>query len=279
MNYCYMTVTDDYSKLEIFLFCFFGYRRLLKNKIIKRNNMNMIKIPLPPKMKEKHKKRYFTKLCRYYHEINVKNICFHNLNDDLLKYYIKTEFQMISGSMVFYEIFLDIISFFAAKKGYNLNECELIFISNYPKEVHKLILKCFKYVKNISVYTTNPRKFENLSNELRNQYGIFIEIKNGKNKVRKYNKIYINCEADRIVDEASFQSVNLIDIYKVYKGGFHDVLLSYKTKEDRFIKENNIVKNLCFTEYYIKTLYTNIEKNTIKNFLKENDYKIVNIKK
>ncbi|WP_249313429.1 hypothetical protein [Congzhengia minquanensis] len=279
MKNCYITAAEKFSKFDLLLFRCFGCKRLLKKNMVNKNGLNVIKIPLPPKMKEKQKKRYFTRFCAYLHDMDVQTICVQNIQDHLLQYYLRCEFQIMKGSAIFYEMFQDFLTYFAEKKGYHLNECDLVLISNNPKEVKKYMLKCVRIVKAISVYTTNPGKFENLANEFREKYGIFIHIKGKNDKVKKYNKIYINCEADRIVDEGFFQSVNLIDIYKIYKGGFSEILLSYKTNEEEFLKENRVIKNLSFTEFYFKIQQTNIDKITIPIFLKDKNYKIVNIRK
>ena len=89
----------------------------------------------------------------------------------------------------------------------------------------------------------------------------------------------MNLEPLPIFKETLFKSLYMIDIYKVYKGAFCDVIFSYTTKEDNMINEYQIIKNLCFTEYLKKLHHFNEKwENSTKNF-KENDYKIVNIVK
>ena len=279
MNKCYITTTDRYCKFDFLLYRLFGWKKMLKKITFCQNHINLFTLPLPKKMKERQKKKYFTKLCNYFHRLDIQSVCCSNIMDDLLRYYLKTEFQWIDGSAVFSELFFDVISSFCVKKGYNLEECELIFLSNCPKDVRNYIEKSLKKVKKISIFTTNPSLFDGFVQEFRDQYGIFIQVKGKDDKVKKYNKIYINCEPDRIVDESFFSSVHLIDPYRVYHGAFNEILLSYKTDEDAFIKEHHIIKNLPFTEYYIRSVTLNADKNFVKSFLKKNHYKIVNIKK
>ena len=57
MKNCYITAAEKFSKFDLLLFRCFGFKRLLKKNMVSKNGLNVIKIPLPPKMKEKQKKR------------------------------------------------------------------------------------------------------------------------------------------------------------------------------------------------------------------------------
>ncbi len=279
MQDCYMTTTEKAKKIEILLFCIFGIKRLFKKRIIKGKKMTLIFIPLPNSLGEKLKKLYIKKLCKFFHKMHIRNICAYNIKDTLLAYALKNEFYILKGTSVFCDHFYDVLKRFSQKIGYSLKECELVLVSNYPKEAQQYILKMIKAVKSIAIYTTKPDTFKNMVEEIKNQYGIYITLKNKDDKVKKYNKIFVNLEPTPIFKESFFQSVYMIDIYRFYQGAFRDVIFSYNTIEEDLIKANKIIKNLCFTEYY-KKLYNSseIEENTTK-ILKKNQYKIVNIVK
>lgn len=279
MQDCYITTTDKVKKIEILLFCLLGIKKGLKKRIIKGNKMMLVFIPLPQSMGEKLKKIYFKKLCKLFHKMHIRNICAYNIKDTLLAYVLKNEFYILKGISVFYNYFYDIIQRFSQKAGYPLQECEVTLISNYPKDAQQYILKMIKAVKSISIYTTKPENFKNMVEEIKNQYGIYITLKNRDDKVKKYKKIFINLEPTPIFKESFFQSVYMIDPYHFYQGAFHDVIFSYNTVEEDMIKKNKIIKNLCFTEYYKKLYHASeIEENTTK-ILKHHQYKIVNIVK
>ena len=74
--------------------------------------------------------------------------------------------------------------------------------------------------------------------------------------------------------EEFFSNVNLIDIFKIYKGAFTDIYFHYKTNVETILKKEKIVKNLSFTQFYIKFLCENCNNSS---FFKEKRYKIVNI--
>lgn len=279
MQDCYMTTTEKGTKLEIILFCFLGIKQFLKKRIIKGKKLLIISIPLPKFMGEKLQKLYFKKLCKFFHNMNIRNICAYNIKNPILAHKLRTEFYILKGISVFYDAFYDILERFSKKIGYSLKECELVLISNYPREVRQYILKIIKHVKSIVVYTTKPDKFTNMIEDIKNQYGIYITLKSKEDRAKKYNKIYVNIEPTPIFKESFFQSVHIIDIYKFYKGAFQDVIFSYNTVEDYIIKENKIIKNLCFTEYYKKTYNDNENKEKTSKILKKNHYKIVNLVK
>ena len=279
MQDCYITTTEKAKKIEVLLFCFFGMKRIFQTRIIKGNKLMLIFIPLPNSLGEKLRKRYVKKLCKFFHKMHIRNICAYNIKDTLLAYELKNEFYVLKGISVFYDYFYDILKRFSQKNGYLLQECELVLISNYPKEAQQYILKMIKDVKSIAIYTTKPDNFKNMVEEIKNQYGMYITLKNKEDKVKKYKKLYINLEPTPIFKETFFQSVQMIDLYHFYQGAFQDVIFSYNTLEEDMIKANKIIKNLCFTEYY-KKLYkaSEIEENTTK-ILKNHQYKIVNIVK
>ncbi len=279
MQDCYMTTTEKAKKIEILLFCFFGIKRLLKKRIVKGNKLMLIFIPLPNSLGEKLKNIYFKKLCKFFHKMHIRNICAYNIKDTLLYHELRNEFYVLKGISVFYDHFYDILKRFSQKSGYPLQECELAFVSNYPKEVQQYILKVIKDVKSITIYTTKPDNFKNMVEEIKNQYGMYITLKNKDDKVKKYKKLYINLEPTPIFKESFFQASHMIDIYNFYQGSFRNVIFSYNTFEEDLIKEYKIMKNLCFTEYYKKLYHCNEnEKNTTK-ILKNHQYKIVNIVK
>ncbi len=273
MENCLIKPAEYVSKLNIFLFYYLGIKRIFKKNIIKEKDFFIVKIPFLFTMKEKRKQKYYEKLCNYFHKMNVKNVCAEQIDESLFLYHLRKEFYLCNGISVFYENFPNIITAFAEKKGFSLQVCEVVFISNYPNEIKKLIESTIHLVKGFSVYTKQAEHFVSLVDEMRASYGVFIGIKK-EEKPKKYHKIYVNCEVTNILDENFFQSVLLLDIHGVYLGGYRDVIFSYKTKEDGILKEQKIKKNLSFTEFY-KKIKQNEENMNEKQ--KKNHYKIVNI--
>lgn len=266
MENCILNQTEKYVKFDYFLFRYFKIKRIFKkmNKI--QEDINIYNIPFPEKIKEKSKKKYCTSLCSYLKKCGIKKVCLGTIKDTFLKETIKKEFRLYTGISVFEEKFKEILLFFAKKKGYQLKDCEICFISNYPEQVKKYLLKCIKNVKKIAVFTTEPEKFNIFIKEIRENYGILIER---NEKVKKYNHIYINLEEKPIFHPAFFKNVSLIDVYYFYKNAYNEILFFTGTEKEGFLKEKGLTKTISLLEY--------LKENT--SFLNNNHEKIVNIKK
>ncbi|MBR4891125.1 MAG: hypothetical protein IKU15_07555 [Clostridia bacterium] len=266
MQGCFIKESEEFKKIDLFFYKLFGFKKILK-KMIVNDNFKILKLP-------KLNKKYYRKFLKFLNKEKVKEICLdNNVNKELKEFLIK-EFKETEKESVFKEIFSDVIIFFAKKKGLNLNNSEIIFISSTPSLLKEYILKIYKNVKNISVITNKKEKFDKLIEDFQKDYGIFIKIKDKNEKVKKQNTIYINIEKEKFLCDESFLNVNLIDIFKNYKGAFNDIYFHYKTNSESILKKEKIVKNLSFTQFYIKNLCENCNN---LSFFKEKRYKIVNI--
>ncbi len=249
MENVYIKETEKEYKLPWFL--------LKKNRFLQQGDICIYEVPIM-----KRKKNYL-KVCKYLKNKGVKNVYFSKLTDSVLSYDLKTEFQYIYGENNFYNNFVSVLEFFAQKKGIPLKESTVAFISDDVKKTEQLLLKIYKKIKKIVVYTRNVDKFKYLSSKFRTEYGIDIDVRKKEIKPKKYRHIYINTEKERIMEKSLFKNCFCIDIYKIYQNSYNDVVFHYKTPFDSFLKEHKIEKRLSFSAYYLK--------NTAK------DYKIINI--
>lgn len=175
----------------------------------------------------------------------------------------KNTFCVIDGKNIYNTIFLDILNFIT--KG-QLYEYELIFISDNIKEIKMLMEKAAKKVKSISVLTEKPHLYESIKDLLFIKYGVLLNIKTKKEKLKKHNKIYINCGINRVFNTSFFKNVNMIDIYKIYDGAYNNIILEENLKEKEYTKRLSCAFSLELAEY----LY---------NDKKDKKFKIVNMKK
>lgn len=274
MENCFIKKHEKNKKFYCLYFYFIGY--LLTFHKIKKENIKILKIPTASDFHKSFQIKYANRICKLLHRHHVKNICIEQIEDGVLQDYLKREFTIFYGREIFIDIFPEVLKFFTKKKGYSLNECELVFIANYPEDIVQYLEKCKKMVKNISVFTNNKENFEKITNHFLKNYGIHMHLLGENDKIKKHQRIYINCEPIKIVKETFFESVFLIDIFNIYKGAFSKIILFYKTEDDKFLKENEVIKNLSFTSFYVKEKGG---KADIHAFLKNKNFKIMNIKK
>ena len=259
MENIYIKETDKYSRFLLFLFCNLNIKKIIKKAEEKGENFNILNLPNPDKLRKKQKRKYIKNLNKYIKEKGIKNI-----------YYNYNKIGFLHKE-IFIENFNKIIDFFSKKKNIKLTDSEIVFIVNKPECAREFILKCYKKIKKFSVITSYPGAFEFLKDELLEKYGIFLNIAGNNEKVKKLNKIYINCEEENVLNKDYFVNANLIDIYNIYNKGYYNIEVFFKSDDDNFIKEKKIKKNLSFAAFYTESL-------KIKGFKEYEEIKIINIK-
>ena len=160
MENIYLTETDDFSKFFLFLFINFGIKKILK--IEKGEFFDVLTLP---SLKTNKKERFNKKIIKYLKKCGIKNIVSGKISGDL-KEDIEKNFEKITGRNTFFENIHIIIDFFAKKKGIKLKENEVCFISDSPKLVKSLVLKCEDKVKSFSVLTDKEEIFNDLKEYL-----------------------------------------------------------------------------------------------------------------
>lgn len=264
MENVFLKERENYSSFYMFLFLFFNLKKIIKKEIKKGEYFDVYYIPSLKKLSKKNKEKFIKRMVKFLKSESIKNICCGKINEDL-KETLEKEFEKITGEETFFENIDMILDFFAKKKGINLSNNEVCFISNNPDVVKKLILKCKNKVKTFSVLTDNKEIFNNLKERISEELGIFIKINEKKKKI---NTVYINCENKVIKLKEYLVKANTIDIFKIYKNTYFNVKIFYKTYCDKFLDENNIEKNIIFTDFFKECIKKSPE-----------NIKIVNIKK
>ena len=243
---------EKFSYIKYFLFTYFK-KYSLYDKYIEKD---IFKIPC----KKRLKRAYLKALCQFLKNKNITHIL---TFDEEIKEALRNNFSIIIGKNIYRTIFLDILNFLSENMLY---EYEVIFISDNIKEIKELMEKCAKSVKNVSVLTQKPYLFESLKDLMLSKYGMTLNIRTKKEKLKKNHKIYVNTGANRIFEKSMFKNVNMIDIYNVYEGAYNEIILCATPEVKEYTKQLKCPYLLPLAEF----LYG--EK-------KDKNLKIVNIKK
>jgi len=249
------TKKENFSYILYFLFTYLKIDKAYKKYL----NENIFEIPY----KKSIKQRYIEALKRFLRKNNISKICFFKNEKKEIIEEFKISFSIINGKKIYSAIFKDILLYLSQNM---LHEYEVIFISDNLKEISEMARKCVKNVKNISVLTEKPYLYESIKDEFFKKYGISINTKTKKDKLKKHNKIYVNCGANKVFPENTFKNVNIIDIYNVYEGAYNEIILCAEGNIKKYINELKTPLNLRCAEFFED------EKNVKK-------YKIANIKK
>lgn len=252
MNIILKKSKENFSYIRYFMFIY-----LKKYRVYEKNIKNdILFIPY----KKRLNSRYLKALVEFLRSKNTEK--FMTFDEDI-KNEFKKYFSVIYGKNIYNTIFYDILNFMSKNKLY---EYEIIFISDNIKEIKNLIDKCVKNVKAISVFTQKPHLYESMQDYTISKYGVLLNIKTKKDKIKKHNKIYVNCGHSEVFDKGMFKNVNLLDIYNVYENSFSSIILESTAKEKEYTKVLECPYSLALAEF----LYGNES---------DKKYKIVNIKK
>lgn len=243
---------EKFSFVKYFLFTYFKLEKIYDKNIEK----DIFFIPF----KKRLKPRYIAALTRFLKRKNIKEIL---VLDEEIKEYFRTEFSIIIGKNIYRAIFCEALDFLADGK---LDNYEIVFISDNIAEIKKEAESCVKKVKSISVLTNKAYLYESMRDYFLEKYGVMINIKTKKEKLKKHNKIYVNAGSVRVFEKTLFKNVNLLDIYNVYEGGFNHIILENTKASKEYTKLLKCAHSAALAEF-------------LEEDKKANNLKIVNIKK
>lgn len=252
MNIILKKEKNNFSYIKYFLFTYLKKYSIYEDYI--KNDIFFIPY------KKRLNIRYFDAISEF---LKIKNVEKFLTFDEDIKKELKKHFSAINGKNIYNTIFCDILDYLS--QG-NIHEYEIIFISDNLKEIKEKIDKCVKNVKKISVLTQKEDLYESMKDYTFSKYGVVLNIKTKKEKLKKHNKIYVNCGYSQVFDKNLFKSVNMIDIYNVYEGAINTIILESSAKEKEYTNALNCPYSLGLAEF----LYDE-EKNK--------KYKIVGVKK
>lgn len=213
---------ENFSFIKYILFTYFKCDKIYEKNIKK----DVFFIPF----KKRLKPAYIAALTRFLKKKNTEEIL---VVDKEIKECFKKEFSIIIGKNIYSAIFCKVLEFLADGK---LDNYEIIFISDNIKEIKKQAESCVKKVKNISVLTNKPYLYESMRDYFLEKYGVMINIRTKKEKLKKHNKIYVNSGAVRVYEKSAFKNVNLLDIYDVYEGGLKYIIFENNNKSKEYTK-------------------------------------------
>lgn len=252
MNIILKKSKNNFSYIKYFLFTYLKKYSVYEKYI----DENVFFIPY----KKTLKKRYFKALCEFLKRKNTDKILV--VEEDIKKEF-KKYFSVINGKNIYNTIFCDILNFMSKNR---LFEYEIIFVSDNIKEIKNMIEKCIKKVKGVGILTKKPELYESMKEFTLSKYGVVLNIKKNNEKLKKHNKIYVNCGNIKVFDESFFKNVTMLDFYNVYEGAQNKIILEQNQKEKELTKKLNVPYTIDIAEF----LYEKIN---------EKEYKIVNIKK
>ena len=235
MNIILKKSKNNFSYIRYFLFTYLKIYRVYE----KYFDEKVFYIPY----KKELNLRYFERLKEFLRSKKVIKIL--PLDKDL-KEYFKKYFSVIYGKYIYNTIFCDILNFLAHNR---LFEYEIIFISDNVKEIKEKIEKCIKKCEAVSVLTDKPSLYESLKEYTLYKYGVVLNIKTKKEKLKKKNKIYVNSGHSMNFDKGFFKNVNLLDIYCVYDGAYNNIILECDKEEKDFTKSLDCQFSLGIAEF------------------------------
>lgn len=245
------------SKERFSYFKYFIFTYLKRDKIYEKFvEKDVFFIPF----KKRLKPAYLKALVRFLKRKKIERIL---PFDEEIKESLRKDFSIINGKNIYRTIFCNVLSFLAENK---LDNYEIVFISDNIAEIKKQAEQCVKKVKSISVLTDKAYLYESMRDYFLEKYGVMINIRTKKEKLKKHNKIYVNAGAVRVYERSAFKNVNLLDIYNVYEGGYRHIILennSYSKEYTNLLKCSHTAALAEFLD----------EEKKVKNL------KIVNIKK
>ncbi len=89
---------------------------------------------------------------------------------------LREAFSVYDGKSVINYKLYDILRKCAGEKGVNLSDSTLMLSSNDPERVKEAILKCYQYVRKITLKTNHPERFSELSAFFLEEYGLYISL-------------------------------------------------------------------------------------------------------
>ena len=243
---------ENFSYIKYFVFTYLKKYSVYEKYI----DENLFFIPY----KKRIKPRYLKAISEFLRQKNTEKIL---AVDEDIKNELKKYFSVINGKNIYNAIFFDILNFLAKNR---LFEYEIIFVSDNIKEIKSMIEKCIKNVGGVGILTKKEYLYESIREFTLFKYGVMLNIKKNNEKLKKHNKIYVNCGSSATFSKSFFKNVNMLDIYNVYDGAYNKIILESNREEKELIKRLNCPYSLDIAEF----LYGN---------KRDKKYKIVNIKK
>ena len=226
---------EGFSFIKYILFTYFK-----KNSLYEENLKNdILFIPY----KKRLKTAYLKAICVFLKSKGIKEIL---TFDRDIKEVFKYNFSVIDGKNIYCAIFNNILDFMASGRLY---EYEVVFLSDNIKEIRYFSEKCVKKVKNISILTEKPYLYESLKDLMMQKYGVTLNIRTKKEKLKKKNKIYVNSGPNRVFDKSAFNNVNILDIYNVYECVYNEIILYPDKKAKEYTKLLKCPYNLALAEF------------------------------
>ncbi len=166
-------------------------------------------------------------------------------------------FQTYEGNTIINETIHEILKNCSQKKHLCLQDCTLVFYTNYTETLKELVFKLYPFVKTISIQTEHEALFLDLTSHFLENYGIYISV---NQKFPKENiKLFLDGEQRN--SDFSFQT--------------SEILFSQSVIPDEI--RTLLKPNQYFLEYMIEKQQKKLKNEQIHQFFIENQLNIVKI--
>ena len=247
-----------------------------KNEKLKFVENNKIKNRLISKINIRREKNRNLRLLRNIKKIkkyNFKNVILSNnlFNDEKLKkIFINNNINIIEGKFLYESLLYKIIEYISNIQRMDMEKYEISILIKYKNNIRVSgIIELAKKCKIINLITDNIRQFDRLEKELKEEYGIILNVTTNKEKTLLNSNIIINL--DFLLDEFSqcamprkaiiFNIRNNLKIYSNFFEGINitDYLIYLPQKYNKIVKLLEDVNPILLYEAII------IENNLIQS--------------
>ena len=247
-----------------------------KNEKLKFVENNKIKNRLISKINIRREKNRNLRILRNIKKIkkyNFKNVILSNNlfnNDKLKKVFINNNINIIEGKILYESLLYKIIEYISNIQRMDMEKYEISILIKYKNNIRVSgIIELAKKCKIINLITDNIKQFDRLEKELKEEYGIILNVTTNKEKTLLNSNIIINL--DFLLDEFSqcamprkaiiFNIRNNLKIYSNFFEGINitDYLIYLPQKYNKIVKLLEDVNPILLYEAII------IENNLIQS--------------
>lgn len=253
-------------------------------KILKFIKIDDNKIILPvsgEEINEKYQRKMAEKTYKILGRTNSNKVVISKIINKYIyfkNYLYSLNIDIVDGKWLFRIMIPDILNYIIKKYELEKQEIELSILLNDVSDIEIQQIKEFaNEYKRINIVTNHISKFKNLEDKIYEEIGNLITVNNNKKKSLLKSKIIINYDFPNelinkynIYEEAII--VNILDKIKIDKKRFNGIIINdFEINKKENLKYDS--KQLYESKFFKKQSF-----DYIKNKLKEDNVKIVNIK-
>ena len=185
------------------------YRILNILKLEKRDNKNLIYLPMNSNTKKRKTKKVIEKLGKYLYNNNIKNVVLENdlLQKEITKNILYSyNINILDGTKISKFLTYDVIQKIYEYKNKRIESGEITLLVNENNDINvQTIIMIAHDVKRLNIITSNLKNFREVVDYLYNEIGILIKLSNNVKTNLKSSDIIVNIDFPE-------ETVNKLDI-------------------------------------------------------------------